>query len=116
MEPEVNISVALSAAWMKRLCDSKVSRSVSGAGWCEVSRNGVAIWVVGTGAYREGRRRSERSNCIVRDAGLFDRVRVGGRFCWTGERRDEAGDAVRIGIGDGAGEGGNAVCIAGVGG
>jgi hypothetical protein len=49
-EPEVRMSVALSAAWMKRPCESRTSRSVSGAGWCEVSRNGAAIAVVGTGA------------------------------------------------------------------
>lgn len=33
-----------------------------------------------------------------------------------GESRDEAGDAVRAGTDVGAGEGGNAVCSAGVGG
>jgi hypothetical protein len=49
-EPEVRISVALSAAWMKRRCDRRTSRSVSGAGCCVVSRNGAAIAVVGTGA------------------------------------------------------------------
>lgn len=74
------------------------------------------MWVVGTGAYREGRRRGVRSSCMVRDAGLLDRVRTDAGFCWTGERRDEAGDAVRTGMDVVAGEGGNAVCSAGVGG
>ena len=49
-EPEVRISVALSAAWMNRRWEIRTSRSVSGAGWCEASRNGAAMWVVGTGA------------------------------------------------------------------
>jgi hypothetical protein len=49
-EPEVRRSVALSAAWMNRRCDNRTSRSVSGGGWCEGSRNGAAIEVVGTGA------------------------------------------------------------------
>lgn len=42
-EPEVKMSAALSAACMKRRFDNKVSRSVSGAGWCEESRNGAAM-------------------------------------------------------------------------
>jgi hypothetical protein len=49
-EPEVRRSVALSAAWVNRRCDSRTSSSVSGGGWCAASRNGVAIEVVGTGA------------------------------------------------------------------
>jgi hypothetical protein len=49
-EPEVKMSVALSAAWMNRRCESRTSRSVSGGGWCAASRNGAAIEVVGTGA------------------------------------------------------------------
>lgn len=60
--------------------------------------------------------RGERSSCIVRVPGLFDRVRIVAGFCWIGERREEAGDAVRMGMFVGAGEGGNAVCSAGVGG
>jgi hypothetical protein len=54
---------------------------------------------------------------MVRGPGLFDRVRIDeAEVCWIGESRDEAGDAVRIGMFVGAGEGGNAVCRAGVGG
>lgn len=116
IDPEVRISVALSAAWMNRRCDNRVSRSVSGGGWVEESRKGEARWVVGTGAYREGRSSRERSSCMVLAAGLLERVRTDAGFCWTGESRDEAGDAVRIGMEAGAGEGGNAVCSAGVGG
>ena len=116
MEPEVRMSAALSAACTNRRFDNRVSRSVSGAGWCEESRKGPAIWVVGTGAYREGRSKRERSNCMVRAAGLLDRVRTEAGFCWAGESRDEAGDAVRTGMDEGVGEGGSAVCSAGVGG
>jgi hypothetical protein len=54
---------------------------------------------------------------MVLAAGLLERVRTDAGFCWTtGESRDEAGDAVRIGMEVGASEGGNAVCSAGVGG
>lgn len=116
MEPEAKMSAALSAACTNLRFDNKVSRSVSGAGWCEESRKGAAMCVAGTGAYREGRSRRERSSCMVRAAGLFDRVRTDAEFCWAGESRDEAGDAVRTGMEVGAGEGGNAVCSAGVGG
>jgi len=53
---------------------------------------------------------------MVRDPGLFDRVRIDWLFAWAGDSSDEAGDAVRIGMFVGAGEGGNAVWRAGVGG
>jgi len=53
---------------------------------------------------------------MVRPPGLLDRDRIDGLFAWFGDSRDEAGDAVRIGMFVGPGEGGNAVCSAGVGG
>jgi hypothetical protein len=53
---------------------------------------------------------------MVRGPGLLDRVRIELALCWVGESREDAGDAVRIGIVVGAGEGGNSVWRAGVGG
>lgn len=53
---------------------------------------------------------------MVRAAGLLERVRTDAGFCCKGDSRDEAGDAVRTGMDVGAGEGGSAVCSAGVGG